>query len=86
MRVMDDHAMRQGCGAESEKEEIIKSEIMRLKEGMKANSRGRGYDMTQRSKRGHLKRSLFVEQAIYSQEFNALPKICPEKINKVAPV
>jgi hypothetical protein len=50
MRVMDDHAMRQGCGAEREKEEIIKSGIMRLKEGMKANSRGRGYDMTQRSK------------------------------------
>ena len=34
----------------------------------------------------HLKRSLFVEQAVHSQEIDALPKICPEKIDEVAPV
>ena len=37
-------------------------------------------------KAGHLERSLIVEQAVHSQEFNALPEIRPEKIHEVAPV
>ena len=55
--------------------------MMRDSEGIAKDVEEQNVDKT-----GHLERSLIVEQAVYSQEFNALPEIRPEKIHKVTPV
>ena len=79
MRATGDRAKQRACGAASGGKKQMRSAMTVF--GIGAGEFGK---KTLRAR--HLKRSLFIEQAVHSQEFDALPQISPEKIHEVTPV